>query len=278
MESLSVNVKTPHELGGRYDAKRSDLVVGQLAKAEVDADVSFSPIGSAIERQRARAPFLLYAQDKIGLQAMLRLRVGDDQQKQDLIDAFGGRKDTLEAIQRGLHWLALVQHADGHWDLKNFPKGPGGEDFSGHGSEKSDTAATGLALLPFLGDGHTHEAGKYQATVAKGIDWLLKNQKEDGDLFAGGEGNAHMYSHGIASIALCEALGMTKDEKLQPPAQRAVDFIVKSQHDEGGWRYQPRERGDTSVVGWQIMALKSAQMAGLNVPQATLDKTARLAQ
>lgn len=270
---LAVNIQTLAEQSGKPGPTGRGLTGDVLAKAEVDARLPTGGAVAALDRQRARAPFLLYAQDKIGLQAMLRLRVGDDNQKQDLIDAFGGRKDTLEAIQRGLHWLALVQHPDGHWDLKDYPKGPGGENFSGQGSEKSDTAATGLALLPFLGDGQTHEVGKYQATVAKGIDWLLKNQKEDGDLFSGGEANAHMYSHGIATIAMCEALGMTKDEKLQAPAQRAVDFIVKSQHDEGGWRYQPRERGDTSVVGWQIMALKSAQMAGLNVPQATLDKT-----
>jgi hypothetical protein len=109
--------------------------------------------------------------------------------------------------------------------------------------------------------------------VNKAIEWLVKNQKADGDLFTGGEGNAHMYSHGIATIALCEAYGMSKDPALLNPAQQAVNFIVGAQHGVGGWRYHPGQPGDTSVVGWQIMALKSAQMAGLNVPQQTLDRT-----
>jgi hypothetical protein len=81
-----------------------------------------------------------------------------------------------------------------------------------------------------------------------------------------------MYGHGIATIALCEAFGMTRETWLQEPAQRAIDFIVKAQHAAGGWRYQPGQPGDTSVVGWQVMALKSGQMAGLTVPETTLEK------
>ena len=224
----------------------------------------------SLARRSLRGPLLPYAQDKIGLQAMLRLRVGDEETKEDLVEAFGGDKDTLVAIARGLTWLAKVQHEDGHWDLKKFPK-----PASGHGKSKSDTAATGLALLPFLGDGHTHQAGKYQQQVQRGIAWLLEHQKDDGNLFTGGEGNAHMYSHGIATIALCEAYGMTKDNALREPAQRAVDYIAEAQHGEGGWRYKPGDAGDTSVVGWQVMALKSAQIGGLDVPQQTLDRAKR---
>src|SRR5690606_9155330 len=76
--------------------------------------------------------------------------------------------------------------------------------------------------------------------------------------------------HGIGSIALCEAYALTQDEWLQEPAQKAIDFIIDAQHSAGGWRYQPGDRGDTSVVGWQLMALRSAQMAYLNVPDDVL--------
>jgi hypothetical protein len=73
-----------------------------------------------------------------------------------------------------------------------------------------------------------------------------------------------MYSHGLATIALCEAYALTKDQSLFSPAMKAAEFIIKAQNQgTGGWRYKPQEDGDTSVVGWQIMALKSAQMAGL---------------
>jgi hypothetical protein len=83
-----------------------------------------------------------------------------------------------------------------------------------------------------------------------------------------------MYGHGLAAIALCEAYGMTHDRALREPAQAVVDFIVEAQDPRGGgWRYEPRMPGDTSVVGWQLMALKSAEMAYLRVPQEAYRRT-----
>jgi hypothetical protein len=121
--------------------------------------------------------------------------------------------------------------------------------------------------------GYTHQDEKYRETVRRGLDWLVKHQKADGDLFNRGSEAAHFYSHGIAAIALCEAYGMTQDRDLREPAKKAIDFIVRSQDPvRGGWRYRPREGSDTSVSGWQLMALKSAQMAGLDVPEETIRK------
>jgi uncharacterized protein YfaS (alpha-2-macroglobulin family) len=77
----------------------------------------------------------------------------------------------------------------------------------------------------------------------------------------------------MASIALCEAFGMTKDPRLRGPAQKALDYIVKAQHaPSGGWRYLPNQPADTSVVGWQMMALKSGEMAGLSVPPTAFER------
>jgi hypothetical protein len=85
-----------------------------------------------------------------------------------------------------------------------------------------------------------------------------------------------MYSHGLATICICEAYGLTSDPVLKAPAQHAIDFIVKAQDPAGGgWRYAPRQSGDTSVVGWQVMALKSGQMSGLSVPVATFASPVR---
>src|SRR6266481_4987873 len=85
-----------------------------------------------------------------------------------------------------------------------------------------------------------------------------------------------MYSHGLAAIALCEDYGMSKDKSVGVAAQKAINFIQAAQNTKtGGWRYHPGEEGDTSVVGWQLMALKSAQMAGLNVNPGVLDGTKR---
>ena len=65
---------------------------------------------------------------------------------------------------------------------------------------------------------------------------------------------------------MCEAYGLSQDPGLRRSAQKAINYIVNAQHDGGGWRYGPARPGDTSVTGWQIMALKSGQMAGLDVP------------
>jgi hypothetical protein len=146
------------------------------------------------------------------------------------------------------------------------------------GVKQSDSAATGLALLAFLGAGYTHQEGPYQSQVQRALQWLLANQKSNGDLwgYTQGSANTWLYSHGMAAIALCEAYGMTKDPGLREPTERAIGFIVAAQHPTlGGWRYQPREDSDTSVSGWMLMALKSAQMAGLAVPQSSLDLVSR---
>ena len=121
-----------------------------------------------------------------------------------------------------------------------------------------------------LGAGQTHRNGRYTQQIERGLRYLLSQQDSDGDLR--GRGIGRMYAHGQAAIVLCEAFALTGDEELRGEAQRAIDFIVKAQHSEGGWRYSPGEAGDTSVVGWQLMALRSARMAKLNVPDVVFER------
>jgi len=85
-----------------------------------------------------------------------------------------------------------------------------------------------------------------------------------------------MYSHGLAAITLCEAYAMTHDRKLMGPAQLSLNHIMYAQDPVGGgWRYVPRQPGDTSVVGWQLMALKSGHMAYLAVDPKTIQGAIR---
>ncbi|MDA1014038.1 MAG: hypothetical protein O3A00_06245, partial [Planctomycetota bacterium] len=267
----AVPFKTDGQISGPFRRNNRRLILGSLSKQNVDVALAPSPFKSRLLERNAKAPLLYYAQDNIGLQAMLQLRQVTEEAKKDLIKAFGGKEDALKAVRLGIAWLATQQHEGGNWSLTKFLP-VDGKTANGQGNVNSDVAATGMALLPFLGDGHTHLSGKYKDNVAKGVGWLVKGQKPDGELTRGGEGNGRMYSHGIATIALCEAYAMTRDPKFQVAAQKAIDFIVKSQHQgSGGWRYQPNQPADTSVVGWQVMAMKSGQMAGLNVPKPTLD-------
>ena len=83
-----------------------------------------------------------------------------------------------------------------------------------------------------------------------------------------------MYAHALATITLCEAYGLTKDQKVGDAAALAVLYIEAAQNQStGGWRYVPQDPtgGDTSVLGWQIMALHSAQLAGVPVSRQTLE-------
>ncbi|MFZ5832896.1 MAG: hypothetical protein ACOY3P_22645 [Planctomycetota bacterium] len=186
--------------------------------------------------------------------------------------ALGGTEGTERAVELGLEFLARMQFEDGHWAIDQLPPGVGEGD-AGLGQMRADTAATGLALLAYLGAGYTHVDEKHRDTVRRGILWLTRNQKRDGDLFTGGSHATWFYSHGIASIALCEAYGMTQDPMLREPARKAIDFIIVSQEPQlGGWRYAPRMESDSSVTGWQLQALRSAQMAGLEVPNTVLEK------
>lgn len=180
------------------------------------------------------------------------LAVRDPRVREEIIRREGGTTQTEAAVARGLRWLASVQNQDGSWSLENHQR-------SGNPGNRGDAAGTGLALLPFLGAGQTHEFGIYKQTVARGLAWLLRNQKPDGDLRINFPGQAGMYAHGQCAIVLCEAYALTGDEQLREPSQRAIRFIERAQHRDGGWRYQPGQAGDTSVFGWQLMALQSAR-------------------
>lgn len=185
----------------------------------------------------------------------------------------GGSAASEAAVERGLEWLARHQAADGSWrfDLS----GCRCDGACSHpGTVTSTTAATGIAILPFLGAGHTHMEGAYRETVTRGLYYLMSRMRPSprgGDLAEG-----TMYGHGVATLALAEAFGMTSDPMLAPYVRDAIRFIETSQDlHGGGWRYLPGQAGDTTVTAWQIAALKSAAIAGVAVPSPTIDAACR---
>jgi hypothetical protein len=199
----------------------------------------------------------------------------------------GASVASEQAVERALDWLARHQDAtDGRWDGGTEKVRDGGiagndDSFTIHCPAgevcfgeciywEADTALTGLSLLAYLGAGYTHLDGKYATTVAKGLQFLVKSQKSDGDLR--GESLAvGMYCHSMATLALCEAYALTGDARLRGPAERAVGWLVRSKAVDGlAWRYAPGEAtGDTSILGWAVMALKSAKTVGIPIPPAT---------
>ncbi len=183
----------------------------------------------------------------------------------------GGSVASEEAVERALDWLAEHQQPNGGWSLVHDGGKCNGRCPNNGSTERFDPAATGLSLLAFLGAGYTHREGKHRDTVRKGIYFLqqiLEETPQGGSfLFQSERG---MYNHGIASFALCEAYQLTLDKDLKLSAQQAIDFISSAQNYQGGWGYLPKQPGDLTLSGWQIMALKSAFAAGLDVPPATI--------
>jgi hypothetical protein len=185
-----------------------------------------------------------------------------------LLGAYGGNATTETAVINGLKWLAKQQKADGSWSLM----GP----YKDGGPEENVAAATAMALLAFQGQGNTHKTGKFKQQVINGWKYLLKLQDASGNFVNRGPADQRLYAQAQCSIAVCELYGMTGDKLYKRPAELAVKYALQAQDKKlGGWRYVPGEDSDTSVTGWYVMALQSARMAKLDVPQAALDNINR---
>ena len=187
------------------------------------------------------------------------------------VNLYGGNADSEKAVSLGLDWLQKIQLPDGSWSFDEVGEA-GQPGYMG----TTDMGATSMALLCYLGSGNTHKSkGKYQETVTKGLAYLLKNAERGAsgaDLRGRSEGNSGMYVQGIATICLCEAAAMERDDKeLKRMAGDAIKFIERAQNKiDGGWRYSPGDRGDTSVAGWQIMALQSAKAGRIKVQSSSI--------
>ncbi|MFN3484450.1 MAG: zf-HC2 domain-containing protein [Planctomycetota bacterium] len=176
-----------------------------------------------------------------------------ESQRKVLREAYGGA-GTEGAIRAALNWLARQQEPDGKWGGPVL-RTEGGVEYS------YSVGLTGLALLAFLGEGHTTRAGDYTRTVQRGLDFLLSEQRSSG--LIGSDAGNYMYNHAVAALAVLEAALMTRDEALQSAATMAVSFTMSAQNADGGWGYSARSpASDTSVGGWQILLLRIALLGG----------------
>ncbi|MFC1479792.1 hypothetical protein ACFL6F_04260, partial [Planctomycetota bacterium] len=187
--------------------------------------------------------------------------------KKRALGRFGGGAASESAVLAALRWFKQHQRVDGGWSFHEYWKECKLNPNCEHRADlekypDGDNGATGFALLCFLGAGHTHKAGKFRQQVSKGLEYLKKHQKQDGSFCK------FNYVNGIATMALAEAYGMTKSQKLKEPAQKSVDHLLAQQNADGylGWNYRgPSDRTDMSVTGWAVMGLKSAKSADLNI-------------
>jgi hypothetical protein len=179
----------------------------------------------------------------------------------------GGNAATEKSVNLALDWLARHQEANGQWMAKKWD------------GLQVDTAVTSLALLAFLGAGHTEWDGQYSPNVRQAVAWLISKQNKEGLIFDTSDEGGHRgigYPHAIATLALSEAAGMGHLSRTRKAAQAAVDYCCTTQQNsDGGWRYAPASAGDLSVSAWYIAALKSAKIARLKVPAASIEDASR---
>ncbi len=223
-------------------------------------------------------------------------------QRQKVAVQLGATQDSERAVELSLRWLALHQNPEGYWDADGFdancPERDKCRGKAGQGNQvevekvnnpvdrialasagqQADTGLTALVVLTFLGAGYTHEEGQYADQIDRAVRWLIRQQESNGYLGGKASHYERMYCHGMATYALGEACGMMADPESDPQLRqclaKAVGFIVAMQNPtDGGWRYMdghlPKQEGDMSMFGWQLMALKSSEIAGIEVPAET---------
>ncbi len=252
------------------DPARDKRLPEQAAEPFVAAEVVPSETQAAPEAE-ATAVAVRRPGDGKPLPAAYQLRKSEHRLR--VAERYGGNLHTEGSVDRALAWLASAQAADGRWDANRYGAGTEaksmGHDRHAAGTD-ADTGITGLALLAFLAAGHTHLEGVYREHVQHGLEFLLRSQGDNGNLYGDARLFARMYCHGIAALALGEAYVMTGDHRLLPFLQRSTRYTRESQHATlGGWRYQPGDKGDMSQFGWQVMALRSAELAGIEIPSRT---------
>jgi hypothetical protein len=138
---------------------------------------------------------------------------------------------------------------------------------------EQQVAYTGYALMAFMASGELPGEGEYGKPVSAGMHYLLNSVHPDGFIDAR-TGGGNMYGHGIATIALAEMYGQTQDDSIRPRLELAARLIIDCQGIAGGWRYAPKVNSDAdmSVTVLQVVALRAARNAGVEVPQQTFDK------
>ena len=230
-------------LGGvAFDASMLGVSPGGLGSSRLPADIA-EPV-KPLDTQEQRQP----------------------ESRGELLARMGGSVETEKAVGRALEWFTKHQEADGRWSGKNFDAHCG--KCAGNAEIDADAAMTGIVLLCYLGAGHTHVAeGPYQQVVAKALKWLVDRQAASGDLRRG----ETMYGQTLSTVALCEALAMTKDQRLTAPTRRAVDFVLRTAANQN----RATREEDTSVLGWLVMTVESARRAGIVVPRDVFEGAGR---
>lgn len=216
--------------------------------------------------------------------------------KKNLVARGGGGGDTENAVTMALRWLSRHQNEDGSWSVAVYTNhcnkiakyATGGKCTPNpcpeQNAEGFSSGVTGLAILAFLGAGYSHTSKDtydgicFGDVVRKGIQWMMSHQDQDGCI-GSRKDDKYMYNHSICALALSEAYGLTGSNLFKEQAQKGVDFLIAAQNQDNqgnfkGWRYSYKcGDNDSSVTGWCVMVLKSAEISGLTFPRSGYEGT-----
>lgn len=256
-----------HSFAPKRDANRRSSTAGAFAER-----FGVTPPSTRLARAEPRPGSLPAAPQPAVADSAYSNRFGPAKAK--ALERFGGTTETERAVRDGLRYLASIQNNNGSWgDQKDFD-GKYGFVYVGK---------TGLCVLAFLGAGHTPTSDtEYSGVVTDAVNHLLAIQDDDTGAF----GASSCYGHGIASYAIAECFGLTKTrrfgDKLRRPLEDALTWILANQGprrdvvNRGGWGYfSPGLRAEdsyarVSVSSWMIMALESARLSGVELPEDVL--------
>ena len=281
----------------RAEQFESELVVPDAALSVTEqqlprtSDNIDSPVTQNFSDQnssQSAQPTLVKAQPQKKRASKTRHRIGDgqpipklyslrdEQNRKQVARKRGGSDETEQAVAAALQWLADNQKADGRWDPRETGGGVEqqilGHNRGGSGAD-ADTGITALATLAFLGAGNTHLEGRHRLVVQKALEFLVRNQKTDGNLAGDARLFARMYCHSMSLLAISEALAVTGDQRLIDAVTTGVKYTTQAQNPtDGGWRYQPGDDGDMSQFGWQVLALHSAAIGGIKIDNQMVNK------
>ncbi|MCM8532161.1 MAG: terpene cyclase/mutase family protein [Lentisphaeraceae bacterium] len=151
---------------------------------------------------------------------------------------------------------------------------------------KYHTTMTSLAIMSMAALGHMPDDETQEGkAMRRALDFVLNDDKQESNGYFGKKYNSRMYGHGIITLMLAEMMGMgadaKQDEKIRRKLKKSLELIIwsqkqkkdkKNKHNYGGWRYEQKSRdSDLSVTIWQLMSLRAAYDAGMEVPKEAID-------
>ena len=174
--------------------------------------------------------------------------------------------------KRSLAFLAATQREDGAWP----------------GATNSGSGITGICVMAFMASGGDPDFGLYAENMRRALRRIIGDQDAQTGHIAGG-GHGAMYHHGLAMLALSEAYGVVSDRLLwqgsDVPVEarrtvgQALELAVRcaltaqKKNSFGAWRYSPNSHdADTTVSGTILMGLLGARNAGIEIPNAAVEK------